>query len=165
MNMPNERDLETSTGAESTAASHSATPAAPAAQATRDPTRSDPTRSDPTRSDPTGGDPTLEPTLGQLVSSLTARAPDTVLALFVVVGIVGAGLVWLVVPVWWRVVPAFVLLSAVGGWGIADRERESQGRRRVVVAVVRAAAVLGSLIAAATLVLIFMGVTLGSWIS
>jgi len=160
MNMPNERDLETSTGAESTAASHSATPAAPAAQATRDPTRSDPTRSDPTRSDPTG-----EPTPGQLVSSLTARAPDTVLALFVVVGIVGAGLVWLVVPVWWRVVPAFVLLSAVGGWGIADRERESQGRRRVVVAVVRAAAVLGSLIAAATLVLIFMGVTLGSWIS
>ena len=158
--MPNERDLETSTGAESTAASHSATPAAPAAQATRDPTRSD-----PTRSDPTGGDPTLEPTLGQLVSSLTARAPDTVLALFVVVGIVGAGLVWLVVPAWWRVVPAFVLLSAVGGWGIADRERESQGRRRVVVAVVRAAAVLGSLIAAATLVLIFMGVTLGSWIS
>ncbi len=158
--MPNERDLETSAGAESTAASHSATPAAPAAQATRDPTRSDPTRSDPTRSDPTG-----EPTLGQLVSSLTARAPDTVLALFVVVGIVGAGLVWLVVPVWWRVVPAFVLLSAVGGWGIADRERESQGRRRVVVAVVRAAAVLGSLIAAATLVLIFMGVTLGSWIS
>ena len=96
---------------------------------------------------------------------MVARASDTELATCVVAGLLGSALVLLLAPSWWRALPALVLLSAVGAWGIAERERERGGRGGAVFTLVRGTAVLASLVAAATLFLIFMRATLGRWIS
>ncbi|MEP7383125.1 MAG: hypothetical protein ABI910_15650 [Gemmatimonadota bacterium] len=100
-----------------------------------------------------------------LISSMTRRSPDELLAAFVIVGLVGAGAVALAAPTWWRAAPPLVLLSAIGGWGIADRERSATGARGVAFAVVRGASVLASLVAAGAIVLAFLGVAIGRWIS
>ena len=113
----------------------------------------------------TAPDEAAEPTLGALVTATTRRAPDTLLAACVIVGLVGTGAIALATPTWWRALPPLVLLSTFGAWGIADRERHATGPRGVTFAVVRGVAVLASLLAAGTMVLAFMGVAIGRWIS
>ena len=106
-----------------------------------------------------------EPTLAELVSSVTRRAPDSLLATAVIVGILGMGVVAIALPTWWRAISVFALLAAGGGWGIADRERAATGGRGTAFALVRAVSMLGSVVAAGFLVLMFLSVTLGTWIS
>jgi hypothetical protein len=83
----------------------------------------------------------------------------------VIVGLVGAGAVALTAPTWWRVLPPLILLSTFGAWGIADRERGATGQRAMTFAIVRGVAVAASLVAAGAMILAFMGVTIGRWIS
>ena len=106
-----------------------------------------------------------EPTLGTLVTSIARRTPDALLATCVIVGLVGGGVIALAAPTWWRLIPPLVLLSTFGAWGIADRERDATGSRRVTFAIVRAIAVIASLVAAGVMILAFMGVAIGRWIS
>jgi hypothetical protein len=109
--------------------------------------------------------PDPEPTLGALVTSWTRRANDEALATLVVLGIVGTLLVALIAPTWWRLAPLLLLMASAGGWGIAERERGDDGRRRRIAGVVRALAVLTGVVAALGGVLAFMGLALGRWIS
>jgi hypothetical protein len=106
-----------------------------------------------------------EPTLGALVTALTRRASDEVLAALVVGGIVVSASVAILAPTWWRLVPPFLLLASAGGWGIADAERRDRETRGRVAGVVRALAVLTGLVAAAGGMFAFMGLALGRWIS
>lgn len=111
------------------------------------------------------GAPPPEPTLGALVTAMARRAPDVLLAACVIVGLVGAGAIAMTAPTWWRVLPPLVLLSTFGAWGIADRERGAIGPRGVTFTIVRGIAIVASLLAAGAMILAFMGVAIGRWIS
>lgn len=99
------------------------------------------------------------------MTSLTRRAPDTLLAVMAITGLVGGVTLVLLAPGAWRVLPPFLLLAAVGAWGIAEKERGGTGTRGRALVALRAAAVLLGAGAVALLVLAFFGVALGTWIS
>ncbi len=106
-----------------------------------------------------------EPTLGTLVTSLVRGTPDTVLALCVIVGLVGAGVLVLAVSLWSRAIPPLILLSAFGAWGMVDRVDNTSGAGRIGVAVARATIILVSFAAVGAMILTFLGVAIGTWIS
>lgn len=106
-----------------------------------------------------------EPTLGELVTSLVRGTPDTVLAICVIVGLVGSGVLALAVSLWSRAIPPLILLSAFGAWGMVDRARHAAGARGMGVAVARAVIILVSFAAVGAMILTFLGVAIGTWIS
>ncbi len=107
-----------------------------------------------------------EPTLGTLVNSLVRGTPDSVLALCVIVGLVGAGVLVLAVSLWSRAIPPLILLSAFGAWGMVDRVgSNASGAGRIGVALARATIILVSFAAVGAMILTFLGVAIGTWIS
>lgn len=109
--------------------------------------------------------PAAEPTLGTLVTALVRGTPDTVLAICVIVGLVGSGVLVLAVSIWSRAIPPLILLSAFGAWGMVDRVGHSTGSGRIGVALARAAIILVSIAAVGAMILSFLGVAIGTWIS
>ncbi|HMN09558.1 MAG TPA: hypothetical protein PKC83_12325 [Gemmatimonadaceae bacterium] len=99
------------------------------------------------------------------MTSLTRRAPDALLVVMTVTGLVGGVALVLLAPGAWHALPPFLLLAAGGAWGIAAKERGDTKRRARALTTLRAAAVLLGIVAVALLVLAFFGVALGTWIS
>lgn len=106
-----------------------------------------------------------EPSLAALLRRALRQRSDGVLVLLAAGGLIATAVLGLALPDWWRVTPPFALMAAAGVWGIGDRERASGGARGVAFATLRAIAILGALAASATLVLVVLGATLGTWIS
>ncbi len=106
-----------------------------------------------------------EPSLAVLLRAKLRGSSDAMLVGLAAGGLLGTAVIGLVFPDWWRAAPPFALAAAAGGWGIGDRERASTGARGVAFTVLRAVAILWALAAAATLVLVVFGATLGTWIS
>ncbi len=109
--------------------------------------------------------PSEEPSLAVLLRTTLRRSSDGTLVLLAAGGLIATAVIGLALPDWWRALPPFALVAAAGAWGIGDRERSHTGARGVAFAALRAVAILGALAAAATLVLVVFGATLGTWIS
>lgn len=114
---------------------------------------------------PDGTADRTEPTLGALVSSLVRSTPDTILALCVILGLVGSGALALAVSLYSRAIPPLILLSAFGAWGMVDRVHHTTSGGRMGVALARAIIILVSFAAVGAMILTFLGVAIGTWIS
>lgn len=106
-----------------------------------------------------------EPTLGVLVTSLVRGTPDAVLAACAIAGLIGSGVLALTVARWSRAIAPLVLLSTFGIWGMLDRARDATGVRGMFVRVARVLTMLVSFAAVGAMILAFLGVALGTWIS
>jgi hypothetical protein len=108
----------------------------------------------------------------ELVAKLARRTSDGHLVIAAAVGIASAALIGLVVPGWWFLALPLLCVGSFGVWGIAERtatERLARigpafGGRRTLAGVRLTAAVIGTLAATLTL-LVLVARALGTWIS
>jgi hypothetical protein len=82
-----------------------------------------------------------------------------------IAGLVGVLGIALLAPSWWRIIPLFICVGALGLWGIGDRERDTTGARRVVYTAVRGVAAAAGGVAAIILAAMAFTYVLGTWIS
>ena len=105
-----------------------------------------------------------------LVAQLARRASDGQLVIAAAIGIVAAALVGLVRPDWWFIALPLLSVGCFGIWGIAERtvaERTARlgpdfGGRLALASVRLTAAVLGTLSATLTL-LVIVARMVGTW--
>jgi hypothetical protein len=104
-------------------------------------------------------------TLFELLTALLQRVSDGQLVAACATGLAGVAVIVLLRPSWWRLALPLIVLGAFGAWGIAERERNARGARRVAAALVRVVAILAAGAAAFATVIAVMSVALGTWIS
>lgn len=117
------------------------------------------------KSESSQGDRTQGRTLFELLTALLQRVSDGQLVAACATGLAGVAVILLIRPGWWRLALPLIVLGAFGAWGIAERERDARGARRVAAALVRGVAILAAGTAAIATVLSVMSVALGTWIS
>jgi hypothetical protein len=104
-------------------------------------------------------------TLAEVLTGLVRRASDVHLVAAAIAGLVGVLAIALLAPSWWRIIPLFICVGALGLWGIGDRERDATGARHLVYTVVRGVAAAAGGVAAIILAAMAFTYVLGTWIS
>jgi hypothetical protein len=104
-------------------------------------------------------------TLAEVLTGVVRRASDMHLVAAAISGLAGVLTIALVVPGWWRTIPLFICIGALGLWGIGDREREATGARGVAYTALRGVAAMAGGVAAIILAAIAFTYVLGTWIS